>query len=80
MSDMTDRSRYRLSGMRIKHRVKVNWIKMYDKAGSVLRVEMVNIWPLAGVYWTAVWMPPIVIGAAAGALVSRAAGGTRPGR
>jgi hypothetical protein len=37
MSDMTDRSRYRLSGMRIKHRVKVNWIKMYDKAGSVLR-------------------------------------------
>ena len=27
--------------MRIKHRVKVNWIKMYDKAGSVLRVEMV---------------------------------------
>lgn len=41
MSDMTDRSRYRLSGMRIKHRVKVNWIKMYDKAGSVLRVEMV---------------------------------------
>jgi hypothetical protein len=41
MSDMTDRSRYRLSGMRIKHRVKVNWIKMYDKASSVLRVEMV---------------------------------------
>jgi hypothetical protein len=35
------RSRYRLGGMRIKHRVKVNWIKMYDKAGSVLRVEMV---------------------------------------
>jgi hypothetical protein len=35
-----------------------------------------NIWPLSGVYWTAVWMPPIVIGSAAGALVSRAAGRT----
>lgn len=41
VSSMTDRSRYRLAGMRIKHRVKVNWIKMYDKAGSVLRVERV---------------------------------------
>jgi hypothetical protein len=41
VSDMTERSKQRLPGMRIKHRVKVNWIKMYDKAGSVLRVEMV---------------------------------------
>lgn len=31
----------RIPGMRIKHRVKGNWLKMYDKAGSVLRVEMV---------------------------------------
>jgi len=31
----------RLPGARIKHRVKENWLKMYDKAGSVLRVEMV---------------------------------------
>ena len=29
------------SRARIKHRVKENWLKMYDKAGSVLRVEMV---------------------------------------
>jgi len=28
-------------GARIKHRVKENWLKMYDKAGTVLRVEMV---------------------------------------
>ena len=28
-------------GARIKHRVKENWLKMYDKDGSVLRVEMV---------------------------------------
>lgn len=41
LSNLSTRSRYRLAGMRIKHRVKVNWIKMYDKAGSVLRVEMV---------------------------------------
>jgi len=31
----------RVPGARIKHRVKENWLKMYDKAGSVLRVEMV---------------------------------------
>lgn len=30
-----------------------------------------NIWPIAGVYWTAVWTPPIVIGSVAGALVVR---------
>jgi len=31
----------RIPGARIKHRVKENWLKMYDKDGSVLRVEMV---------------------------------------
>lgn len=31
----------RAEGMRIKHRVNANWIKMYDKQGSVLRVETV---------------------------------------
>jgi len=33
--------RGRPPGRRIKHRMKGNWIKMYDKAGSVLRVETV---------------------------------------
>jgi hypothetical protein len=28
-------------GVRIKHRIRNNWIKMYDKAGSILRVETV---------------------------------------
>ena len=28
-------------GRRVKHRMKANWIKMYDKAGVVLRVETV---------------------------------------
>ncbi|MFO7278686.1 MAG: hypothetical protein DIU56_016800 [Pseudomonadota bacterium] len=31
-----------------------------------------NIWPIAGVYWTAIWLPPIVIGSVAGVLVARA--------
>ena len=31
----------RPEGVRIKHRVNGNWIKMYDKQGSVLRVETV---------------------------------------
>lgn len=31
----------RLKGMRVKHRMKANYIKMYDKFGSVLRVETV---------------------------------------
>lgn len=31
----------RPEGMRIKHRLNRNWIKMYDKQGSVLRVETV---------------------------------------
>jgi len=30
--------RRRLPGARIKHRVKENWLKMYDKSASVLRV------------------------------------------
>lgn len=30
-----------LGGSRIKHRVKQNWLKMYDKAGLVLRIETV---------------------------------------
>ena len=30
----------RVPGRRVKHRMKVNWIKMYDK-GTVLRVETV---------------------------------------
>jgi hypothetical protein len=33
--------RGRLPGRRVKHRMKQNWIKMYDKAGLVLRIEMV---------------------------------------
>lgn len=33
--------RRRPEGVRIKHRVKGNWIKMYDKHGQVLRVETV---------------------------------------
>jgi hypothetical protein len=31
----------RLPGARIKHRMKSNWIKMYDKHGLVLRIETV---------------------------------------
>lgn len=31
----------RLPGSRVKHRMKQNWIKMYDKSGSVLRIETV---------------------------------------
>lgn len=41
VSDITDHFKKRLPGTRIKHRAKMNWIKMYDKAGSVLRVETV---------------------------------------
>ena len=41
VNDLADGRKRRLPGLRIKHRVKMNWIKMYDKAGSVLRVEMV---------------------------------------
>jgi hypothetical protein len=31
----------RRQGARVKHRMKENWIKMYDKFGSVLRIETV---------------------------------------
>lgn len=31
----------RLEGARIKHTVQGNWLKMYDKVGRVLRIEMV---------------------------------------
>jgi hypothetical protein len=42
ISDMKDGGwRRRIPGARIKHRVKENWLKMYGKDGSVLRVEMV---------------------------------------
>jgi hypothetical protein len=33
--------KHRPEGMRIKHRLNHNWIKLYDKQGSVLRVETV---------------------------------------
>ena len=33
--------RERREGVRLKHRVKENWLKMYDKQGSVLRIETV---------------------------------------
>ena len=42
ISDLKDGFRNRrIPGARVKHRVKENWLKMYDKAGLVLRVEMV---------------------------------------
>jgi len=40
VSDLTDFAG-RIPGCRIKHRVQQNWLKMYDKAGLVLRVETV---------------------------------------
>jgi hypothetical protein len=41
VTDVSDLSFKRIAGSRIKHRVKQNWLKIYDKAGSVLRLEMV---------------------------------------
>jgi hypothetical protein len=42
---VTDHDEYplrgRLPGCRVKHRMKRNWLKMYDKAGWILRVETV---------------------------------------
>jgi hypothetical protein len=38
---LTDCQKGRHPGARIKHRVKNNWLKMYDKFGRVLRVETV---------------------------------------
>ena len=40
VSDLSDFAG-RIPGCRIKHRVKGNWLKMYDKSGLVLRVETV---------------------------------------
>jgi len=41
VSDLSSFVCRRTGGSRIKHRVKENWLKMYDKAGFVLRVETV---------------------------------------
>jgi hypothetical protein len=38
---LTECKKDRWPGARIKHRVKNNWLKMYDKFGQVLRVETV---------------------------------------
>jgi hypothetical protein len=38
---LTDCKTDRLPGARIKHRVKNNWLKMYDKFGQILRIETV---------------------------------------
>jgi hypothetical protein len=38
---LTDMKAQRCPGARVKHRMKENWIKMYDKHGCVLRVETV---------------------------------------
>jgi hypothetical protein len=55
VSDMTDRFKRRLPGTRVKHRAKMNWIKMYDKSGSVLRVETVINQPEAFKMRKRVW-------------------------
>jgi len=38
---VTDCKKQRVPGARIKHRMKNNWLKMYDKFGRILRVETV---------------------------------------
>jgi hypothetical protein len=38
---LTDCKKDRWPGARIKHRVKNNWLKMYDKFGQLLRIETV---------------------------------------
>jgi hypothetical protein len=38
---LTDCKTDRLPGTRVKHRVKNNWLKMYDKFGLILRIETV---------------------------------------
>jgi hypothetical protein len=38
---LTDCKKDRWPGARIKHRVKNNWLKMYDKFGLILRIETV---------------------------------------
>lgn len=39
--EVMTKMRRRVEGVCVKHRVKRNWIKMYDKQGSILRVETV---------------------------------------
>jgi hypothetical protein len=43
--------RKRWPGARIRHRMKENWIKMYDKHGSVLRIETVINHPHEFTVW-----------------------------
>ena len=38
---LTDCKKGRQPGVRVKHRVKNNWLKMYDKFGQILRIETV---------------------------------------
>lgn len=38
---LSDCKKDRLPGARIKHRMKNNWLKMYDKFGQILRIETV---------------------------------------
>jgi hypothetical protein len=38
---LTDSKKDRAPGARIKHRVKANWLKMYDKFSQILRIETV---------------------------------------
>jgi hypothetical protein len=38
---LTDCKTDRLPGARVKHRMKENWLKMYDKFGQIVRVETV---------------------------------------
>jgi hypothetical protein len=38
---LTDLKKKRCPGARVKHRMKENWLKMYDKFGLILRVETV---------------------------------------
>lgn len=39
--EVTSDFKRRPEGMRLKHQVKKNWIKLYDKQGTVLRIETV---------------------------------------
>lgn len=41
VTDLVDLAHRRIPGARVKHRVKQNWMKMYDKGGTVLRIETV---------------------------------------
>jgi len=41
ITDLLEPDLQRIPGARVKHRVKENWLKMYDKAGVVLQVETV---------------------------------------